>query len=260
MIKGFLNKYIKAALNELFTDATKDSIHTSFGADLFSDSNIHLKNLTIRADLFDAHLYPLKLISGHLGDLSIEGIAELALGGKIRINVENVFLLFKVEEVIDPEYIQYLKKIIIEIHSNMIQHTIIRELLKRIQGFTSLNNNSNTNKEPDFKKQRLLILQMVNYFFKSFTINMSGIHIRIETPTTGNDILTLTIYYGHHTTMMYIVYTHSILVLYHTNLLHYTIGNKANPNYCSALGVTIPTLKLSPKAATVRPDGIGKVY
>ena len=38
------------------------------------------------------------------------------------------------------------------------------------------------------------------------------------------------------------------------------IGNKANPNYCSAFGVTIPALKLSPKAATVRPDGIGKVY
>ena len=217
MIKGFLNKYIKAALNELFTDATKDSIHTSFGADLFSDSNIHLKNLTIRADLFDAHLYPLKLISGHLGDLSIEGIAELALGGKIRINVENVFLLFKVEEVIDPEYIQYLKKIIIEIHSNMIQHSIIRELLKRIQGFTPLNSstNNNTNKEPDFKKQRLLILQMVNYFFKSFTINMSGIHIRIETPTTGNNIH-CNLHLTPHSTITYILpynllCTHTIL-------------------------------------------------
>ena len=74
MLKSFINKYIKAALNELFIDSTKDSFQFSVGADLFSDSNINLKNLTFRPDLFDAYLYPLKLVFGHVDDINLTGI------------------------------------------------------------------------------------------------------------------------------------------------------------------------------------------
>jgi hypothetical protein len=175
MFKSFVNKYFKATLNELFIDAVKDSIKLSMGSDLFSDSNIHIQNLSFRPDIFDAHLHPLKLISGHLGDLSIEGVAELALGGKIKITVENVYLLFAVDTIIDPEYIQYLKKVLIELQNGSMQHNITRELLKRIQGFTGA-------KDPDFKKQRLLMIQLLTYFFKSMQVSVKTVHVRIETP------------------------------------------------------------------------------
>ena len=96
-MKSIVNKFMKAILDELFIDA--GNVQMSMGPDLFSESTIHLKNLTFRPDIFDVCLQPLHLISGHLGKLSVDGIAELALGaGKIGCQVENIFLLFGVDE------------------------------------------------------------------------------------------------------------------------------------------------------------------
>ena len=73
MLKSLINTYIKAALEELFIDSHKDSFQFSVGADLFSDSNIKLTNLTFRPDIFDAYLYPIKLVYGHVDDINITG-------------------------------------------------------------------------------------------------------------------------------------------------------------------------------------------
>lgn len=83
MLKTFINKALKAALSEVFTNANDGGgVSLSMGADLFSESNLNLKNLNIRTDIFDVLLQPLKLVSGHVGSLKLEGIAELAFGGK----------------------------------------------------------------------------------------------------------------------------------------------------------------------------------
>lgn len=65
MIRSIVNKFLKAALDELFVDA--GNVQMSMGADLFSESTIHLKNLTFRSDVFDICLQPLQLVYGHLG-------------------------------------------------------------------------------------------------------------------------------------------------------------------------------------------------
>jgi hypothetical protein len=104
MIKTIINKFLKATLDELFIDA--GNVQISMGADLFSESSIQFKDLTFRPDLFDICLQPIRLISGHLGKLSVDGIAELAFGaGKIRCQIENVFLLFGVDESADAEQV-----------------------------------------------------------------------------------------------------------------------------------------------------------
>ena len=208
MFKSFVSKYLKVALNELFVDPAKDSIQLSvFGADLFSDSNVHLKNLTFRPDLFDTFLYPMKLVYGYLGDLCIEGIAELAFGGKIRIQVDSIYLLFRVETIVDPEYLQYLKKLMIELQSGRADPTVIGEILKHIQGFGG-------GKDPDFQKQRLLMIQMINYFFKSFQFVVKTLHVRVEVPSADGGA-----------------------------------AAGGGPATCSALGFTLPYAKLAPVAA-----------
>jgi len=83
MLKSFINKALKAALSELFTNSNEGGgVSISMGADLFSESNLNLKNLNMRPDLLDVFLQPLRLVSGHLSSLKLEGIAELAFGGK----------------------------------------------------------------------------------------------------------------------------------------------------------------------------------
>jgi hypothetical protein len=52
--------------------------------------------------------------------LSIEGITELALAGKVKFTAENIFLLFRVDTTSDAEHIQTLKKIRLEMQSGRI--------------------------------------------------------------------------------------------------------------------------------------------
>lgn len=91
MLKSFINKSIKAALSEIFTNANDSSaMSLSLGSDLFSQSSLNLKNLIIRPDLLDVLLQPLHLINGHIASLKLEGVAELAFGGKLQLTIENI--------------------------------------------------------------------------------------------------------------------------------------------------------------------------
>lgn len=151
--------------------------------------------------------------------LFMKGIAELALaGGKVKVTGDNIFLLFHVEssDEINPEYLQYLKKVMIELSTLSIQHVLIRELLKKVQCISGT-------KDPDFRKQRLLILKLTDYLFKNFYINFRNIHIRIETPCVAA-----------------------------------AAGNLGgSPHYCCAVGMTIPFVQISPRTQS-RPEGVGK--
>lgn len=178
MIKSLVNKYLKAALSELFTDAGKDSVQLSMGADLFASSNINLKNLTFRPDIFDAVLHPIRLVSGHLGRLNVEGIAELAIGGKLRIQFDSINLLFAVDSNADASRVQFLKKIMVELQTADLQQSLVREILRRIQGFSG-------GKDPDFKKKRVLFLRIINLMFRNIEVTVRALHIRIEVPCRG---------------------------------------------------------------------------
>ena len=176
MIKTIINKVLKATLSELFVNAP--TVQLSMGADMFSDSNVNLSNLAFRPDIFDVVLQPLKLVSGHLGMLKVEGIAELALGGKLKFQAENIFLLFTVDTTSDAEYMQSLKKILIELQSETFPVVLIRELMKRIQGFP-------VGPEPDLKKKRKVMYKMLDYVCKGLHGLLKNIHIRIEVPQHG---------------------------------------------------------------------------
>ena len=232
MMKSIVNKFLKAALDELFVDA--GNVQMSMGADLFSESTIHLKNLTFRPDIFDVCFQPLHLISGHLGKLSVDGIAELAFGaGKIRCQVENVFLLFGVDENADAEQVQIMKKLLLELQGRgPISRTLMRDLLKKVQGFP-------TGKDPDVRKKRKLLLKGLNYVFKNLMINVKSVHIRIEVknriienPSESRDEFSSA----------------------------KRDSSKSPKSLCSAIGMTIPQFKLSPHSSGVgiRPDGVGK--
>ncbi len=217
MIKTIVNKVLKAALSELFVNAP--SVQLSMGADLFSDSNINLSNLTFRPDIFDVCLQPLKLVSGHLGSLKVEGIAELALGGKLKFNAENCFLLFNIDTTSDAEYIQSLKKILIELQSDLFPATVIRELMKRIQGFPM-------GAELDLKKKRKVMYKALDYVFKGLHGLLKNIHIRVE--INGSPVRS-----GAFST--------------------------CDAKCFSALGLVIPYVKFSPSLSTARPDGVSKM-
>lgn len=119
MLKALVNKYLKAALDELFIDGGSKNVSMSMGSDLFSDSSINLSSLTFRSDLFDLYLQPLRLISGSIGKLSVEGLAELALSmGKVRCQVDQVFLLFEVDDNLDAERVQIMKKLLLELQGS----------------------------------------------------------------------------------------------------------------------------------------------
>jgi hypothetical protein len=174
-----INQVLKTALNELFIDALKDTVHLSLGDDLFSSSKIHLQNLTLRSDIFNSIFFPFQLVSGHLGNLLIEGLAEIALGGGtgIKISIENVFLLFSFHSQACHELnvltIQILKKIFLELISKAVTHSLIKNLLKKLLGM-KLNQNLKTD------SQRKLIYFSIKYLFKTIQINVKKIHIRME--------------------------------------------------------------------------------
>lgn len=189
MLKSFINKALKAALSELFLNAN-EGVSLSMGSDLFTDSNLNLKNLIIRPDIFDILLQPLRLVSGQISSLKLEGIAEMAFGGKLRLNVENVFLLFQVDEEIDAERSQILKKILIEYTSSngSLPQLLLREILKKVQGYPAKPSSTNAKDEGiggDAKKQRRLLIKGLNYAFTNISVFVRTVHIRFEIPGKG---------------------------------------------------------------------------
>mmetsp|Transcript_21463 Transcript_21463/g.31127 ORF Transcript_21463/g.31127 Transcript_21463/m.31127 type:complete len:1650 (-) Transcript_21463:216-5165(-) len=168
-----VNQLLKTALSELFVGSAKDTVQINIGSDLFSSSNVNLKNLTIRPDIFDACLHPLKLVSGHLGQLKIEGVAEAALGAPIKVFVENVFLLFTLSRCDDPEHVQTVKKILLELISNTVSYAIIDNMLRKILGMA-------TDKSSDTNKQRKMIYMAMKHVFKILQVSVKKIHVRIE--------------------------------------------------------------------------------
>lgn len=226
MIKTIVNKFLKAALSELFINAP--SVSLSLGADLFSDSNINLNNLTFRPDIFDVCFQPLKLVSGHLGSLKVEGIAELALGGKLRFNTENCFLLFNIDTTSDAEYLQSLKKILIELQGDTFPATIIRELMKRIQGFPM-------GAEPDVRKKRKVMYKAMDYVCKGLHGLLKNIHIRIEMRQQRQSPSNASSSGGG------------------------TATATDNGELHAALGIVIPFVKFSPSLSGARPDGVSRV-
>lgn len=171
MIKTIINKAVRAVLDELFVDAP--SVQLSMGADLFSDSKINLGNLTFRPDIFDVSLQPFHLVHGHVGSLNVEGIAELALGGKLRFNAQNIFLLFEIDNVVDPEKIQNMKKIMLELQSCKFSTLILSDLLKKIQGLATAPDN-------EILKKRKAIYKAFDYLSKGIFLTIQSIHIRFE--------------------------------------------------------------------------------
>lgn len=233
-MKSIVNKFMKAILDELFIDA--GNVQMSMGPDLFSESTIHLKNLTFRPDIFDVCLQPLHLISGHLGKLSVDGIAELALGaGKIGCQVENIFLLFGVDENADAEQVQVMKKLLVELQGRgPISRTLLRDLMKKIQGFPA-------GKDPDVRKKRKLLLKGLNYLFKSLLMTVKSVHIRIEVKNRNSDV--------------------SAVPSDEKNVPRNDSSGSGKSKFplCSAIGITIPQFKLTPNSSvSVRPDGVGK--
>lgn len=173
MASRLVNQILKTALSELFTNTFNQSVNMSLGSDIFSDSNVNLSNLSFRPDIFDAMLCPLRLIWGSLGSLSISGIAEAALGSPLRVNLENMFLLFTVSDNEDAERIHILKKIRIEVLSKTITISLIKNLLKKILGIS-------TSKSSDTKSQRKIIFTAVKQAFKLVKITIKKIHVRLE--------------------------------------------------------------------------------
>jgi hypothetical protein len=174
MIRSVVNRALKVVLTELFVDVADDALHVSLlGTDIFSQSNLSFKNLKFRPDIFDAYLQPLRMVSGHLEKLTVEGFAELALGGSVKCQLDNLFFLFEVDTEPDAQRVQFLKKMLVEMASEGIQYLVLRELLKQIQGFSNA-------KTPDIRKKRALFIRSMNYFFKQVHVVVNTIHIRIE--------------------------------------------------------------------------------
>lgn len=171
MIRTIINKAIKAVLDELFLDAP--SVNLSMGADLFSDSRIDLSNLQFRPDIFDISLQPFSLVAGHVGSLNVEGIAEVALGGQLKFQAENIFLLFRLDSIADPEKVQTMKKILIELQSGKFSSVLLTDLLRKLQGL-------NLPPDGDIKEKRKVIYRTFDFMSKGVHLTIKGIHIRFE--------------------------------------------------------------------------------
>jgi hypothetical protein len=177
MIKTIINNAIKAIVDELFVEAP--SVQLSIGADLFSDSKINLSNLTFRPDIFDISLQPFQLVYGHLGSLNIEGIAELLLGGQLKFQAENIYLLFRIDEQADTEKVQTMKKILIELQTMKFSSVMLFELLRKLQGL-------NVPPDPDMKEKRQLMFKSFDSISKGMFLIIKNVHIRFE---FGDDTL-----------------------------------------------------------------------
>lgn len=173
MIRSIINKAVRAVLDELFLDAP--SVNLSMGADLFSDSKINLSNLRFRPDIFDISLQPFSLVAGHLGSLNVEGIAEVALGGQLKFQAENIFLLFRLDSIADPEKVQTMKKILIELQSGKFSAVLLADVLRKLQGLS-------LPPDIDVKEKRKVIYRTFDSISKGMHLTVKGIHVRFEFP------------------------------------------------------------------------------
>ena len=185
MIKGLINRFIRNAVDELFVSpsssgaggsASKDGgFNINFGAgDLFTDSSLNLSDLTLRKDVFNILLEPLNMISGHIGQLSLQGIAEALLtGGKVACTMSDVYLLFDVNSTATAEEVQLARKILLELLAGTISQTLLRDLLKKIQQLP-------VGSGPNLRHSRKVSLDLMHNLTKNFSISVKGCHIRIE--------------------------------------------------------------------------------
>ena len=107
------------------------------------------------------------------------GLAEIYLGGKVRIQLENVFLLFNIDSNADAEQIQIMKKILIEMKYELVSQILFRELMQRIQGVKM--------GTPDFRKQRKQMFSLVRKWFKNIHILGKTFHVRVEVATPSKE-------------------------------------------------------------------------
>ena len=186
MIKSLINRFIRNAVDELFINpsssgsgsgsASKDgSFSINFGAgDLFTDSSLNLSNLTLRKDVFNVLLEPLNLVSGHIGQLSLQGIAEALLtGGKISCTASDVYLLFDVNSTATVEEVQLARKILLELLAGAISQKLMKDLLKKIQELPF-------GAGPNLKNSRKVSLDLMHNLTKNFSVSVKRCHIRIE--------------------------------------------------------------------------------
>ena len=105
-------------------------------------------------------------------------LLQAAMGAPIKVYVENIFLLFTLSECQDAEHIQVLRKILLELISNTISHTMVTHLLRKVLGMAS-------NKSSDSAKQRKIIYMAMRHVFKILQVSIKKIHIRLEFDPTA---------------------------------------------------------------------------
>jgi len=155
--------------------------------------------------------------------VQVEGIAEAYMGGVVRVTIDQVSLLFTIDGDADAEKVQIMKRILIEMKSGKVSDSIIKELMKRVQGLPP-------DSDPDVKKQRDMALRALEYAFKNVQITIKNVHIRME--------------------------------IYNSELSSAAAnppvpGELPTHHLCCALGATIPSIRVNHQAAT-RPEGVGK--
>jgi hypothetical protein len=172
MLKRIISQFLKSSLTEIFENG--DTALQS--GDLFAYfSSTTAQNLTFRRDLFDTWLYPVRLLSGSVGRLRVDGLAEAALGGALKIRVDNVFLLFAVDGAGDPEYAHILKKLRLEMQPKKISDAIIRSLVHRLFGIPEVGEGR------EARQQKKMFLIAVKFLLRNVQLTIKNIHIRIET-------------------------------------------------------------------------------
>ena len=62
---------------------------------------------------------------------------QAAMGAPIKVHVENIFLLFTLSKCEDVEHIQVLRKILLELISNAMTHTMVTHLLRKVLGMAN---------------------------------------------------------------------------------------------------------------------------
>jgi hypothetical protein len=135
MIKRFLAQHLKAVLSELFENA--DAV---FGSSLPTTASLFAvlcgtsapeHPLILKPDIFDIMLQPLRLVSGTVGRVALDGLAQAALGGPLTLRIENVYLLFGIQDNCDAGYAHLLKKLLLEMQPKLISDAVVRSLIHR---------------------------------------------------------------------------------------------------------------------------------
>ena len=193
MLKAFLNRSLRRCFDEVFIDPDF-TFHLNFLS--AGTSNLTFENQRLKPDLFDVLLQPLRLVYGSVGQISVDGLAELtssvSWNTPIKIEISGVYLLFRVDAAADAERIQFLRKVLLELLSTQgllsVQgQALLGELLARLlqtrAPFPDLDN----------KKRRAMLLRGLTLLFRYTNLTVKGVHIRLETEkeTAGRLVGTL---------------------------------------------------------------------